>query len=105
MWSMFDLEPGQKPPTTTSAAGSYSSDGSPQGSSSIKQVEAKAVWTAVGCLAVPDYRPLDVFSGSAELPGSASWDEAEEQCELSIRLKEFELCDLIGETPVPPKSE
>jgi len=50
-------------------------------------------------LTVPDYQPLEVFSAAAEDLGTASWSEADEICELCIRLKEFELHEMMQDAP------
>lgn len=73
--------------------------------SAFQRVHAEAAWTPWGRLAVPDYQPLDAFSATAEDPGSASCGEAEEVCELSIRLKEIELRNMMEETPAVPECE
>lgn len=87
--------------TTSSATDSSNRDaGANQTSSTNQQTGAKAAWLT---LAVPDYQPLDVFSVAAEDPGPVSWSEADEICELTIRLKEIELCDMITETSGIPE--
>lgn len=60
-------------------------------------VEDSAAWPDSGCLAVPDYRPLEAFAPLAG-PNSTSWSKADETCEYCIGLKERELCTMIGET-------
>ncbi|MEQ2255810.1 hypothetical protein ILYODFUR_017802 [Ilyodon furcidens] len=47
---------------------------------------------------VPDYRPLDVFVVTAEDLGPASWSDEDEICELCIRLKEFELYEMMQDS-------
>lgn len=102
IWAPFDPKPKQLNSQNISST-SDSSDkdcktGADQNSSTSQQVEAKAAWKTLS-----EYRPLDVFSVTAEDPGSASWSEAEEICELYIRLKEIELCNMIGETSGIPE--
>lgn len=74
-------------------------------SSTTLQTTAKAAWKTSGCLTVSDYQPLDVFSPTAEDPGSASWSEAEEMCDVLIRKKEVELCNMMEETSGIPECE
>lgn len=57
---------------------------------------------APGGLTAPAYRPLEVFGGTAEGPGSAPCSEADDICELCIRLKEIELCGMMREAPGVP---
>ncbi|KAL7387394.1 hypothetical protein ABVT39_022780 [Epinephelus coioides] len=106
-WALFDPKPTQLNfLTSSSSTDSFNKDckaGANHNSSTSQQVEAKAAWTASGCLAVPDYQPLEVFSMTAEVPGSASWSEEDELCELNIRLKEIELRNMIGDTPGIPQ--
>ncbi|KAK5612814.1 hypothetical protein CRENBAI_006223 [Crenichthys baileyi] len=47
---------------------------------------------------VPDYRPLDVFAVTAEDLGPALWNDEDEICELCIRLKEFELYEMMQDS-------
>lgn len=74
-----------------------------QNSSTPQQTGAKAATS--GCLAVSDYQPLDIFSATAEDPGSASWSEAEEMCDVFIRMKEIELSNMIEESSATPECE
>lgn len=107
IWAPFDPKPKQlnsrNITSTTDSSNKDCKTGADQNSSTSQQVESKAAWNTLGCLAVSEYQPLDVFSGTAEDPGSASWSEAEEICELYIRLKEIELCNMIGETSGIPE--
>lgn len=66
------------------------------------QVEAEGPGQMFGCWTVSDYRPLDVFGVTAEDPGSASWSEEDEMCELYIRMKEIELCNMMRDSPGVP---
>lgn len=99
IWTLIQHNPRQPHHLIITADSSKNfSNGAHRNRSLTQQVEAPAVWTTLGCLAVPDYQPLDTFSVTAEDPGSASWSEAEDICELSIKLKEIELRNMIGET-------
>ncbi|TKS79422.1 hypothetical protein D9C73_014348 [Collichthys lucidus] len=87
--------------TTGSTKDSSTNDaGANKTSLTTQQTRAKAAWLT---LAVPDYQPLDVFSVTAGDPGPVSWSEEDEICELAIRLKEIELCDMIRETSGIPE--
>lgn len=107
IWTSFDPKPKRLHLLTTSSATKSSNmtfnAGAGQNSSTAQQAEGRAPWTTSGRLAVIDYQPLDVFGGTTEDPGSASWSEAEELCEVLIRLKEIELCNMIGETSGIPE--
>lgn len=107
IWAPFDPKPEYlNSPGTTPAADPCIKDcrdGAHQNSSTAQEVGAPAAWTTSGCLTAPGYRPLDAFSATAEDPGSASWGDADEICELLIRLKEIELRDMIGETSGIPQ--
>lgn len=87
--------------TTSSTKDSSNKDaGANKTSSTTQQTGAKAAWLT---LAVPDYQPLDVFSVTAGDPDPVSWSEEDEICELAIRLKEIELCNMIRETSGIPE--
>lgn len=58
-----------------------------------------AAWRASNLLKVPEYWPLAVFSAAGEDHGSAPWSEVDDICELCIKLKEFELCEMMEDTP------
>lgn len=102
IWAPIDLKSQKLHSHVTSTAGSSGnsrSNGVDRKSSATQQAGAgPAAWTTPGCLSVSDYQPLDAFSVTAEDPGAASWSEEEEICELLIRLKEIELCSMLGET-------
>ncbi len=102
IWA-FEPKPKQLNSQNISYTSHSCKTGADQNSSASQQVEAKPAWKTSRCLAASEYRPLDVFSGTAEDPGSASWSEAEEICELLIRLKEIELCNMMGETSGIPE--
>ena len=107
IWAYFRPQPKQpyslNISSTTKLSNKDRNAGASQNSSTTQQIGATAAWPTLGHLAVPDYQPLDVFSVPAEDPGPASWNEEEEMCELLIRLKEIELCDMIGETSGIPQ--
>ncbi|XP_026230711.1 uncharacterized protein C11orf91 homolog [Anabas testudineus] len=101
MWAPFYLKSKQLSSRVTSAAGSSSNsrtDGDDRNSSTTQQVGAPAARTTSGGLLVSDYQPLEAFCATAEDPGPGSWSEDDEICELLIRLKEMELCSMIGES-------
>ncbi len=106
IWTHFYLKPKQLNPLTSFTTDSAKKDcngGAYQVRSTTPQAGAEAPWKTLGCLSVSDYQPLDVFSVTAEDSATASWSEADEMCELYIRLKEIELCDMIGDKPGIPK--
>lgn len=100
IWALSASKP--KLWTTSSAANSSNmtfSPGAGQNSSISHKAEEHVAWRTLSSLAVSDYQPLEVFGGPAEVdPGSTSRSEAEELCEVLIKLKETELCNLLGET-------
>lgn len=112
-WHRFDLKPKQLSfQRTTAAAAAAEAFGKARAQSVHRrtrsedppqQLQAPAASTATtwGCLVLPDYQPLDAFSApAAEDLGSVSQSEEDEMCELLIRMKELELCGIMGETPV-----
>lgn len=98
LWPSFGLKPKQtnaatrRDPSTKSFTG-----GVDQNRSTAPQVEATAASAAWSCLPVSDYRPLDAFSVTAEGSGWTPWSEEDDICQLLIRMKEIELCDMIEE--------
>uniref|UniRef100_A0A3Q3E2F0 Uncharacterized protein n=1 Tax=Labrus bergylta TaxID=56723 RepID=A0A3Q3E2F0_9LABR len=90
---------------TSSSAGKGCRLDAFQNSFSSQHVEDTGLSKKLACLAAPDYQPLDVFVRTAEGPRSASCSNAEEICELSIKLKEIELCNMMKETPDIPQSK
>lgn len=96
IWALFASKP--KLRTTSSASNMTFNAGAGQNSSLTQKAEAHATWMTLSSLAVSDYQPLEVFGGTAVDPGSTPRSEAEELCELLIKLKETELCNMIGET-------
>ncbi|XP_035526770.1 uncharacterized protein C11orf91-like [Morone saxatilis] len=106
IWAPFIPKPKQQivlPISSTTGSSKNWNAGVDNNSSTTQWVNAKTPWMTLGCLAVPDYQPLGVFTGTAEYPGPASSGEAEEICELCIRMKEIELCNMIGETSGIPE--
>lgn len=108
-WRRLDLKPNQLSFQRTTPAAEAFGKARAQcvhrrtGSEDPQQLQAPAASaaTAWGCLVPPDYQPLDAFSATAaEDLGSASQSEEDEMCELLIRMKELELCGIMGETPV-----
>lgn len=99
IWALFASKP--KLQTTRSATNSSNmtfNAGAGQNSSITPNAEAHASCMTLRSLGVSGYQPLDVFGGTAVDHGSTSRSEAEELCELLIKLKEIELCNMIGET-------
>lgn len=97
IWTPFDPKPKWLHPLTIASAKHTSfMSGNGQKSSTAQRAEAQAPRTTSGHLAASGYL-------TAEDPGPASWSEAEELCELLIRLKEIELCNMIGETSGIPE--
>lgn len=102
IWAPFACKP--KLWTISSATNSSNrtfNAGAGQNSSSLlitQRAEAHTTWMTVSSLAVSDYQPLEVFGGTSVDPGSTSRSEAEELCELLIKMKEIELCNMMGET-------
>ena len=62
-------------------------------------------WSKSGPLVEPEYRPLEVFGPPAGGPRYPRSEHASDVCELSIRLKEMELCSMIGELLDVPRCE
>lgn len=102
-WPFFDPAPNQKNSLPIGSRNDCSANNLNDGAD--QQLEAPAAWKTSNILPVPDYQPLDVFSAAEEDPTVASWSEADDICELCIRLKEIELCNMIGETTSNQESE
>lgn len=67
--------------------------------STTQEAKPPATCQASNLLEGPDYRPLDAFSAAPQDHGSAMWSETDEICELSVRLKEIELCEMMQDAP------
>lgn len=66
-------------------------------------VEPPAVCRIPNLPKVPEYRHLEVFSAAEEDGGPAASSEADEISELCIKVKEFELCEMMeGTSKIPP---
>ncbi|KAK5919976.1 hypothetical protein CgunFtcFv8_023822 [Champsocephalus gunnari] len=104
IWTYLDLKTEQLNSRPISFTNACFNKGCKDGKthSTALQDDAKADWR--GSLAVADYRPLDVFSSSAVDPGSTSWSEDDDMCEINIRLKEIELRDVVEEPLCIPET-
>nr|XP_008286106.1 PREDICTED: uncharacterized protein LOC103361720 [Stegastes partitus] len=99
IWPFFDPQPHQIKFKSFSTKNFVA--GADQHMSATEQVEPPAAWKTSSPVGVADYQPLKAFSVAArEDGGLTSWSEADDICELSIRMKEIELCNMMGVTPV-----
>ncbi|KAL3055648.1 hypothetical protein OYC64_018344 [Pagothenia borchgrevinki] len=106
IWTYLDLKTEQLNSLPISSTKAFFNKGCKDGTgkkhSTTLQEDAKADWW--GSLAVSDYRPLDIFSSSAVDPGSTSWSEEDDMCEINIGLKEIELRDMVEEPLCIPET-